>query len=304
MLFAQSADTAFKPYQQTLPGTSVQFKMMPVSGGKFTMGSPAADKQGKQDEQPQRTVSISPFWMGAYEVTHDEFDVFFNDHQFAENSKVDAVTRPTPQYIDLSWGMGKEGGYPANSMQQFTALMYCHWLYQKTGVFYRLPTEAEWEYAARAGAATIYPFGNDPKELDKYAWYKGNSNKAYQKVGQKAPNAWGLHDMLGNVAEWTLDQYDEQAYTKISDGAVDPLITPTSRHPKTVRGGSFEDEADALRPAARRSWQAEWNKRDPQIPKSRWWLTDAYFVGFRVVRPVKQPTPEEAEAFFKTHLGQ
>jgi formylglycine-generating enzyme required for sulfatase activity len=304
VLFAQSADTAFKPYQQNIPGTTINFKMVPIPGGKFTLGSPAADKQAKPDEQPQRTVSISPFWMGAYEVTHDEFDMFFNDQQFAENSKVDAVTRPTPQYIDLSWGMGKEGGYPANSMQQFTALMYCRWLYQKTGIFYRLPTEAEWEYAARAGATTVYPFGNDPKDLDKYAWYKGNSNKAYQKVGQKAPNAWGLYDMLGNVAEWTLDQYDEQGYTKIADGATDPFVAPTSRHPKTVRGGSFEDEAEALRPAARRSWQADWNKRDPQIPKSRWWLTDAYFVGFRIVRPVKQPTPEEADAFYKTHLGQ
>jgi formylglycine-generating enzyme required for sulfatase activity len=288
-LFSQSADTAFRPYQQTLPGTTLQFKMVPIPGGRFTMGSPATDKIAKKDEQPQRTVTISPFWMGAHEVTHDEFDVFFNDMQVAENSRVDAVTRPTPQYIDLSWGMGKEGGYPANSMQQFTALMYCRWLYQKTGTFYRLPTEAEWEYAARAGSTTIYPFGNDPKELDKYAWYSGNSNKAYQKVGQKAPNQWGLYDMLGNVSEWTLDQYDEQWYTKLADGTADPVL---------------EEDPGDLRPAPRRSWQAEWNKRDPQIPKSRWWLTDAYFAGFRIVRPVKQPTPEEAEAFYKTHLGQ
>ena len=303
-LFAQSADTAFRPYKQTLPGTTLQFTMVPIPAGKFTMGSPATDKAAKKDEQPQHTVSISPFWMGAYEVTHDEFDVFFNDMQVAENSKVDAVTRPTPQYIDLSWGMGKEGGFPANSMQQFTALMYCRWLYQKTGIFHRLPTEAEWEYAARAGTATVYPFGNDPKELDKYAWYAANSKKAYQKVGQKAPNQWGLYDMLGNVSEWTLDQYDEAYYTKMTDGAADPVATPSSRHPRAVRGGSFEEEAADLRPAARRSWQAEWNKRDPQIPKSRWWLTDAYFAGFRVVRPVKQPSAEEAAAFYKTHLGQ
>lgn len=303
-LFAQSAQTAFEPYQQKVPGTDLQFKMVPIPGGKFSLGSPASDKGARKDEQPQRTIAISPFWMAAYEVTHDEFDVFFNDMQVAENSKVDAVTRPTPQYIDLSWGMGKEGGYPANSMQQFTALMYCRWLYQKTGVFYRLPTEAEWEYAARAGTTTVYPFGNDPKDLDKYAWHAGNSNKAYQKVGQKAPNQWGLYDMLGNVSEWTLDQYDEEWYGKIADGTADPVATPGSRHPRTVRGGSFEEEAGDLRPAARRAWQPDWNKRDPQIPKSRWWLTDAYFAGFRVVRPVKQPTPEEAEAFYKAHLGQ
>ncbi|MBD0286835.1 MAG: formylglycine-generating enzyme family protein [Flavisolibacter sp.] len=303
-LRAQSADTAFKAYQQSIPGSSVQFKMVPVLGGKFTMGSPATDNKAQKDEQPQRTVTISPFWMGAYEVTHDEFDVFFNDQVLAENSNVDAVTRPTPQYIDLSWGMGREGGYPANSMQQFTALMYCRWLYQKTGIFYRLPTEAEWEYAARAGSTTIYPFGNDAKDLGKYAWYKANSNKVYHKVGQLQPNQWGLYDMLGNVAEWTLDQYDEQYFTKITEGAADPELKPTNPHPHTVRGGSFEDEGDKLRPAARRSWQADWNKRDPQIPKSRWWLTDAYFVGFRVLRPLKQPTREEAEAFYKAHLGQ
>jgi formylglycine-generating enzyme required for sulfatase activity len=303
-LSAQSADTAFGSYKQTLPGTTLQFQMVPVRGGKFTMGSPASDKAAKKDEQPQHTVSISPFWMGAHEVTHDEFDVFFNDMQVAENSKVDAVTRPTPQYIDLSWGMGKEGGFPANSMQQFTALMYCRWLYQKTGIFHRLPTEAEWEYAARAGSTSVYPFGDDPKELGKYAWYSANSNKAYQKVGQKAPNQWGLYDMLGNVSEWTLDQYDEAAYAKITDGTADPVSTPSSRHPRAVRGGSFEEDVADLRPAARRPWQAEWNKRDPQIPKSRWWLTDAYFAGFRVVRPVKQPTAEEAAAFYKLHLGQ
>ncbi len=110
--------------------------------------------------------------------------------------------------------------------------------------------------------------------------------------------------MLGNVAEWTLDQYDEAYFTKIQDGATDPSVTPTSRHPRTARGGSFESEAADTRPATRLSWDPSWNKRDPQIPKSRWWLTDAAFVGFRVVRPLKQPTPEEAEAFYKTHLGQ
>jgi formylglycine-generating enzyme required for sulfatase activity len=189
-------------------------------------------------------------------------------------------------------------------MQQLAALMYCRWLYQKTGTFYRLPTEAEWEYASRAGTTTVYPFGDDGKDLDKYAWHKGNSKNVYQKVGQLQPNPWGLYDMLGNVAEWTLDQYDEAFYTKTTNGAADPVSVPSSRHPRTVRGGSFEDEAPALRPANRLSWKPEWNQRDPQIPRSRWWLTDAAFVGFRVVRPVKQPTAEEAEAFYKTHLGQ
>lgn len=304
LVFAQSVDTAFKPYEQSIPGTNLQFKMVPVPGGSFRMGSAANDKDARKDEAPQRNISVSPFWMGACEVTHDEFDFFFQDETFAENSKMDAVTRPTPQYIDLSWGMGKAGGFPANSMQQFTALMYCRWLYQKTGIFYRLPTEAEWEYACRAGSNDIYPFGNDPKELPKYAWFKDNGKMVYHKVAELQPNAWGLYDMLGNVAEWTLDQYDEAYYTKLTDGAKDPLSPPENIHPRTARGGSFEQDAKGLRVASRLSWEPSWNQRDPQIPKSRWWLTDASFVGFRVLRPVKQPSPEEADTFFKTHLRQ
>lgn len=301
---AQTADTSFKPYTQSIPGSTIQFKLVPISAGSFLMGSTEADKKAKKDEMPQKSFSISAFWMGAYEVTHDEFDLFFQDEGFAENSKVDAVTRPTPQYIDLSWGMGKADGYPANSMQQFTALMYCRWLYKKTGIFYRLPTEAEWEYACRAGSTTPYFFGDNEKELTKYAWFKNNSKSVYHKVGLLQPNAWGLYDILGNVAEWTLDQYDEEYFTKFAPGVVDPIITPTTTHPRTARGGGFEDEDKDLRVAARKRWEASWNQRDPQIPKSRWWLTDAAFVGFRVVRPLKQPTSAEADEFFKIHLQQ
>jgi formylglycine-generating enzyme required for sulfatase activity len=304
LALAQATPSDFKPYEQTLPGTAITFTMTPIKGGSFTMGSAAGEAGAQAFEGPQKKVTISPFWMGTHEVTHDEFNVFFEDEGTPTNSGVDAITKPTSQYIDLTWGMGKTGGFPANSMQQFTALMYCRWLYGKTGQFYRLPTEAEWEYAARAGAATVYPFGADAGQIGDYAWYKGNSNKAYHKVGQKKPNAWGLYDMLGNVAEWTLDQFDEGYYNKIADGATDPVITPEKRHPKGVRGGSFEDDAAKMRPASRLSWLPDWNKRDPQIPKSRWWLTDGHFVGFRVVRPLKQPSPEEAEAFYKLHLGQ
>jgi formylglycine-generating enzyme required for sulfatase activity len=302
---AQSVpDTSFKAYQQPIPGTPLSLKMVPVRAGTFRMGSAAQEKGAQKNEGPQRTVQLSPFWMGAYEVTYDEFAAYMQDEATTQNSKVDAVTRPSQPYIDLTLGMGKGGGFPANSMQQYGALMFCRWLYEKTGTFYRLPTEAEWEYAARAGATTVYPFGNDAKELGKYAWHKGNSGDKYHKVGEKAPNAWGLYDMLGNVAEWTLDQYDEAYFAKTTDGAVDPLTLPTSRHPRTVRGGNYSDDASALRPAARLESNPIWNRRDPQIPRSRWWNADAPFVGFRIVRPVKQPTKEEAEAFFKLYLGQ
>jgi len=141
---AQSPGDDFKAYQQTIPGSTIQFKMVPVSGGSFLMGSNEHEKNRDSDEGPQRKVSISAFWMGAFEVSRDEFDVYYKDETISQYSTVDAITRPTAQYIDLSWGMGKEGGYPVNSLSQYAALMYCRWLYNKTGIFYRLPTEAEW----------------------------------------------------------------------------------------------------------------------------------------------------------------
>jgi formylglycine-generating enzyme required for sulfatase activity len=268
------------------------------------MGSPTIEKGRGSDEGPQRKVFISPFWIGEKEVTHDEFWVFFNDETVTRNSDVDAVTRPTAQYIDLSWGMGKQGGYPFNSMSQRTALMYCRWLYKKTGTFYRLPTEAEWEYACRGGSTSPYPFGKDSGALGQYAWYVGNSESKYHQVGQKKPNAWGLYDMLGNVAEWTLDQYDEKYFSRLSDNTKDPLTEPTSRYPKTLKGGGYTTSATMMRSAARFKSDASWNKRDPQVPKSKWWLTDAAAIGFRIVSPLKQPSPAEAEAFFDKYLAK
>lgn len=297
-IFSQPAP--LEPYEEKVPGTGIVFKMVPIPAGSYIMGSPENEKGRLPDEGPQRKIQLSAFWMQTVEVTHDQFLVFFDDEQFTRNSDVDAVTRPTPQYIDLSWGMGKQGGFPANSMSQHTALMYCQWLYHKTGTFYRLPTEAEWEYACRAGSTDIYPWGTNPKNLDKYAWHAGNSESHYHRTGTKQPNVWGLYDMLGNVSEWTLDQYDENYYQSIPDNSTDPLVVPSKRYPRSVRGGSFEDKGDALRCAARFKSAPSWNKRDPQVPKSKWWLTDAAFVGFRVVKPLKQPNPEEAKAFYES----
>ena len=276
--------------------------MVPVAAGSFKIGSPQSEKGRKKDEGPQQQVRVSAFWMGTHEVTYDEFLLFFDDENTSRNSQVDAITRPTPQYIDLSWGMGKQGGFPVNSMSQYTAMMYCKWLYKKTGHFYRLPTEAEWEYACRTGTNNIYYFGNDPKQLKDYAWFADNSNSKYQKTGQKKPNTWGLYDMLGNVAEWVLDQYEESYYASLSNSK-DPSNPPATRYPKSVRGGGYSDKAVSLRCASRSKSDPSWNIRDPQIPKSKWWLTDAEAVGFRVVRPLQQPSPEEIETFYKKYLG-
>ena len=298
----ETAKQPVESYEQLIPGSAVTFKLTPIPAGSFLAGTPTTEKERADDEGPQRNISISAFWMGTKEVTHDEFMIFFNDDSFARNSEVDAVTRPTTQYIDLSWGMGKQGGFPTNSMSQHTALMYCRWLYQKTGIFYRLPTEAEWEYACRAGSATAYPFGNDSMQLDNYAWHAGNSDSKYHKTGGKKPNAWGLYDMLGNVAEWTLDQYSETYYETMADKARDPFTEPGARYPKSVRGGGYLTNAGMMRSGARFKSDRSWNKRDPQVPKSKWWLTDAAAVGFRVVRPVSPPSAPEIETFFDKYL--
>ena len=119
----------------------------------------------------------------------------------------------------------------------------------------------------------------------------------------KKPNAFGLYDMLGNVAEWTLDQYREDYFDAIKTSTDNPLMQPTKKHPITLKGGNFRDDADKLRSAARLKSDLKWNARDPQIPRSKWWNADAPVIGFRIIRPVKQPSPEEAEQFFTQLLS-
>lgn len=287
-----------KTYEQSITGTAVKFKMIAIRGGTIALGSGTGEKIKDEDEGPQKKVTVSPFWIGEREVTFSEWDLFFKNLDVPQTKAitVDAVTRPTAQYIDLTWGMGRDPKHPTNSMSQQAAIMYCKWLYEKTGVFYRLPTEAEWEYACRAGDKAT------TKDLASIGWSSVNSGGKYHKTAELKPNAWGLYDMLGNLSEWTLDQYDAATYSKIIDGTKDPLVPPASKHPKVVRGGSYLDDAKELRCSNRIASEAAWNKRDPQIPKSRWWLTDGMFVGFRLVRPATQPAKEEAEKFFVQYL--
>jgi formylglycine-generating enzyme required for sulfatase activity len=168
---------------------------------------------------------------------------------------------------------------------------YCRWLSEKTGKAYRLPTEAEWEWACRAGTTTAYSFGDDPKVLGEYACFGENSDEKTFKVGSKKPNPWGLYDMHGNVAEWCLDEYKKDAYAlfPLDKPTVEPVLLPGGiRYPHVVRGGSWADEPPQLRSAARRASEKSWLQRDPQSPKSIWWLTDADMVGIRLVRAVEE----------------
>lgn len=311
---AQAATPAdMKPYEEVLPNTSIKFRMVPIPGGKFLMGSPDNEPGRKPDEGPQHEVEVEPFWMGACEVTWDEYETwqFQLDIQRRKVLKLkptkldaaaDAVSRPTEPYTDMTFGMGKRG-YPAICMTQLAAKTYCQWLTAKTGRYYRLPTEAEWEYACRAGATTAYSFGNDPEKLDEYAWYQDNSGEQYARVGKKKPNPWGLHDMHGNVSEWVLDQYAADFYQICVDKGIkkNPFLSPTTLYPRAVRGGSWADPPEMLRSAARRGSDPSWKQQDPQIPQSKWYHTDALWVGFRVIRPFRQPTEEEKIAYWGTN---
>ena len=196
--------------------------------------------------------------------------------------------------------MGK-GDNPAICMTQHAARKYCEWLSAKTGHYYRLPTEAEWEYACRAGSKSAWSFGDDAANLSDYGWFKDNSNESYQKVGQKKPNPWGLYDIHGNVSEWVLDQYLPDAYMNLDDGAKNPLSIPSKLYPRVVRGGGWNNDAPALRSASRIASDETWKEQDPQVPQSIWYHTDARSVGFRIVRPFVEPSPDEkAEKWDKT----
>ena len=153
-------------------------------------------------------------------------------------------------------------------MTQFAAKVYCRWLSAKTGRYYRLPTEAEWEYACRAGTNTAYSFGNDPAKLGDYAWFTDNSDDKYHRVATKKPNPWGLYDMHGNVSEWVIDQYVADFYGKTAGKPADnPLAPGTKEFGRVVRGGSWDDEAEKCRSATRRASEKDWKKQDPQNPQ-------------------------------------
>ncbi len=302
-----------KPYSDVISGTNVKFQMVPVPGGKFTMGSPDTETGHKPDESPQHEVEIEPLWLGKYEISWDEFEVFMFTldierrkvalEQPTENDKLaDAFARPTKPYTDMSFGMGKRG-FPAISMTHYAARMYCKWLSAKTGRYYRLPTEAEWEYACRAGSTSAYSFGDDPAKLGDYAWFDKNSDEGYKKIGLKKPNAWGLYDMHGNAAEWVLDQYIADYYAQFKGKTtVEPLAISKAMYPHPVRGGSWQDPSVDLRSAARKPSAKEWKDSDPQLPQSVWYLTDAQFVGFRICRPLHEPTETEKEKIWDAGL--
>ena len=237
---------------RTVPGTALEFTMVKIPAGVVSLPGP---------DGAAIDVKVGPFWAMTTELTWDLYDVFvFNLDEQGTHPQADAVSRPSRPYIPPDRGFG-HAGYPAISMTTRGAEGFCQWLSAKTGRTYRLPTMAEWKHMALAGAAGPYSFA-DAATIDDHAWTARNTDEATRPVGQKLPNAFGLYDMHGNVMEWvrTLDGKGFRA-----------------------AGGSYRDEpaestADSF---AEQNW--EWNMTDPQIPKSTWWLSDASWVGMRII---------------------
>lgn len=327
---AKSGGGFMVPYVSTIPDSDISFEMIPIPSGDFVLGSPDSEADRRKDEEPRVRVKIAPCWIGKCEVTWAEYQRFMEQYEVfkklaelrftstrmeaakkqlaelpkvkeyfeKESLEVDAITCPTPLYdSSFTYGPGEEPQQPAVTMTQFAAKQYTKWLSGITGQQYRLPTEAEWEYAARAGTTTAYSFGDDATQIGEYAWTTDNSGYQTREVAQLKPNPWGLYDMHGNAAEWVLDQYVADHYARLKDGVVaaDAVAWPTKLFPRAIRGGSWLAEAAECRSAARhKSDDPEWTLSDPNLPTSPWWFTEepATGVGFRIVRPL---APMDAE---------
>jgi formylglycine-generating enzyme required for sulfatase activity len=202
---------------------SIGMEFVLIRAGEFQMGASDGDK----DEQPVHTVRISkPFYLGKYEVTQAQWQAVM------EKNPSGFTGDPTRPVENVSW----------EDVQEFIRRLNT----KENGVTYRLPTEAEWEYAARAGTTTAYSFGNDKSQLSQYAWYGDTSGNQTHPVGKLKPNAWGLYDMHGNVWEWVQDWYGP--YT--AGAAVEPAgLSSGSR--RVVRGGSWDSGASYCRSAYR-----------------------------------------------------
>ena len=213
---------------------SVGMKFRAIPAGTFLMGS--AEGEGEDDERPQHQVTITkPFWLGVHQVTQEQWRQVLGTTPWKGQSYTIEGSDVAASYV--SWD---------------DAVKFCERLSQKEGRRYRLPTEAEWEYACRAGTTTKYGFGDDEKQLGEYAWFSGNANFAGEqyahRVGQKRPNAFGLYDVHGNVLEWCADWYEKEYYKKAP--ASDPSGPPSGSF-RVLRGGSWVDEPFNLRSSYR-----------------------------------------------------
>ena len=317
--FVETDQGFMVPYQVTIPGTKVSFWMEPIPGGEFVMGSPESESGREDIEGPQKTAKVAPFWMARLEVTWAEYKQYialygaFKSFEekglrpVTEENKIDAVTAPTPLYQpSFTFEFGEKPELPAITITQYSAKQYSKWMSAITDMQFRLPTEAEWEYACRAGSTTAFHFGDDASQLGEYGWFVDNTGEGGQrKGGLKKPNPWGLYDMHGNVAEWVLDNLEPyEATEKPFDGST--WVHKPKLDPRVVRGGSWEFEAYQCRSASRLGSDSSdnefgWREYDPDLPLSPWWFTSdpTRGIGFRLIRPFKEVPRKQMEEAWK-----
>jgi len=295
---ALAAEKLPKKYTETITtkeGSTLSLDMVLIPGGTFTMGTPAGEADRDENEGPQHKVKLDPFYLCTTEATLELFLAYYQEtgtakkdflegaeaakNAEAKKADVDTITGPTPVYGDMTMGYSKK--HPAIGLSWHNAMTVCRWLSQKTGKKYRLPTEAEWEYACRAGTTNAFGVAGDEAKLAEYGWYFENADMEPHAVGTKKPNAWGLYDMQGNVQEWVADFYSPKAYGATA-GLVENPTGPKEGKVHVARGGHYDAEAKELRCGARAFEEDWWRMNDPQIPKSKWWLPQMDFIGFRV----------------------
>ena len=241
-----SASTAGRSEELSIP--DLKLPLVRIEPGSFVMGTPKSEVHRDRDERPHKVTLTEPYYLGATEVTQSQYDMIMGDN---------------PSHF-------KGDDRPVESVSWEDAVEFCRRLTERErragrlpeGQEYRLPTEAEWEYACRAGSRTAYCFGNDTRALSGYAWFQHTSRRRTHDVGQKRSNAWGLYDMHGNVYEWCSDWY--------GDYPVGPVADPTGPQKGTsrvMRGGSWATPHMSCRSAAR-AWG---------LPSS-----PSHIVGFRV----------------------
>lgn len=251
------SDDTLDSYTETIPGILVEVEMVPVPGGSVTVETPDGPEQ----------VSVEPFWMATTEVRWDSYDPYRLDEgmEGVAAAEADAISLPSKPYGfgNKIPGFGEEG-HPAMAVTRKAAQEYAQWFSAKTDRSYRLPTPAEWKHACLLGHGSPETWSDN--QLDDWAWYSANSGGDAHPVGSLEPSDLGIYDQLGNAAEhvrpWSEDE----------------------EHPPEVWGGSYRHDADQSRCSARLQKTSAWQESDPQLPKSQWWLSDAPFVGFRLVR--------------------
>ncbi len=317
---AVAVDNGFMvPYKTMIPGTDIPMEMVPVPGGELLLGSPEDEEDREDHEGPQVKVKVDPMWVGKTEVNWLQYKEYMrmygifkefqreNIRPVDQSNLADAVTAPTELYEPtFTFEYGERPEQPATTMSLYAAKQYTKWLSAISSTQYRLPTEAEWEYAARAGSTSAFSFGDSADDIDDYAWYFDNAEEP-QAVGTKKPNAFGLHDMHGNAAELTVSAFGEDGYAWLKKEK-SPNATTTNRwiesgQPFSVRGGSWEFDPEQLRSASRlASDEWEWKDSDPNFPKSPWWYTDdpTRGIGMRVFRSYKPLPEEQIKKFWET----